>query len=47
MFVDATLTGLVTTVLIEALHSTSRVKEDAAIGIVSHRCSRARVVLLR
>jgi manganese/zinc/iron transport system permease protein len=34
MLVAAALTGLVTTVLIEALHSTSRIKEDAAIGIV-------------
>ena|GEM_PF-12644 len=33
-FAGATLTGILTTVLIEALHSTSRVKEDAAIGIV-------------
>ncbi len=34
MFVGAALTGLITTALIEALHSTCRVKEDAAIGIV-------------
>src|SRR5579872_3067364 len=34
MFVGAALTGLATTVLIETLHSTSRIKEDAAIGIV-------------
>ena len=34
MFVGAALTGLITTLLIEALHSTCRVKEDAAIGIV-------------
>lgn len=34
VFFGAALTGLVTTVLIEALHSTSRIKEDAAIGIV-------------
>src|SRR5262249_50657146 len=33
MFVGAAVTGLVTTVIIEGLHSTSRVKEDAAIGI--------------
>lgn len=34
MFLGAVLTGLVTTVLIESLHSTCRIKEDAAIGIV-------------
>jgi ABC-type Mn2+/Zn2+ transport system permease subunit/Mn-dependent DtxR family transcriptional regulator len=34
MFLGAAATGLVTTVLVEALHSTSRIKEDAAIGIV-------------
>jgi ABC-type Mn2+/Zn2+ transport system permease subunit/Mn-dependent DtxR family transcriptional regulator len=34
MFCGAALTGLATTLLIEALHSTSRVKEDAATGIV-------------
>src|SRR5262245_33131324 len=33
-FIGAALTGLLTTVLIEGLHSTSRIKEDAAIGIV-------------
>src|SRR5436309_7629456 len=33
-FVGAAVTGLLTTVLIEGLHSTSRIKEDAAIGIV-------------
>lgn len=34
MFIGAALTGLLTSVLIEVLHSTSRIKEDAAIGIV-------------
>lgn len=46
MFVGATLTGLLTTVLIEALHSTSRVKEDAAIGIVFTTLFALGVVLL-
>ena len=46
MLVGATLTGLVTTLLIEALHSTSRVKEDAAIGIVFTSLFALGVVLL-
>src|SRR5436190_10930320 len=46
MLVGATLTGLLTTVLIEALHSTSRVKEDAAIGIVFTSLFALGVVLL-
>src|SRR5579863_1073019 len=46
MFVGATLTGILTTVLIEALHSTSRVKEDAAIGIVFTSLFALGVVLL-
>lgn len=46
MFVGATLTGLLTTVLIESLHSTSRVKEDAAIGIVFTSLFALGVVLL-
>jgi ABC-type Mn2+/Zn2+ transport system permease subunit/Mn-dependent DtxR family transcriptional regulator len=46
MFVGAAVTGLVTTVLIEGLHSTSRVKEDAAIGIVFTSLFALGVVLL-
>ena len=46
MFVGATLTGLLTTVAIEALHSTSRLKEDAAIGIVFTSLFALGVVLL-
>ena len=46
MFIGATLTGLVTTSLIETLHSTSRVKEDAAIGIVFTSLFALGVVLL-
>src|SRR5579864_7441755 len=46
MFVGAMIAGLVTTVLIEALHSTSRVKEDAAIGIVFTSLFALGVVLL-
>ncbi|MGE5192012.1 MAG: metal ABC transporter permease [Deltaproteobacteria bacterium] len=46
MFLGAAITGLVTTVLIEGLHSTSRVKEDAAIGIVFTSLFALGVVLL-
>ncbi len=46
MFVGATVTGVLTTVLIEGLHSTSRVKEDAAIGIVFTSLFALGVVLL-
>lgn len=46
MFVGAALTGLATTVLIESLHSTSRIKEDAAIGIVFTSLFALGVVLL-
>jgi ABC-type Mn2+/Zn2+ transport system permease subunit/Mn-dependent DtxR family transcriptional regulator len=46
MFVGATLTGVATTLLIETLHSTSRVKEDAAIGIVFTSLFALGVVLL-
>jgi ABC-type Mn2+/Zn2+ transport system permease subunit/Mn-dependent DtxR family transcriptional regulator len=46
MFVGAVIAGLVTTVLIETLHSTSRVKEDAAIGIVFTSLFALGVVLL-
>jgi ABC-type Mn2+/Zn2+ transport system permease subunit/Mn-dependent DtxR family transcriptional regulator len=46
MFVGATLTGVLTTVLIEAIHSSSRVKEDAAIGIVFTSLFALGVVLL-
>src|SRR5258707_9590607 len=46
MFAGATLTGILTTVLIEALHSTSRIKEDAAIGIVFTSLFALGVVLL-
>src|ERR1700704_1428896 len=46
MFVGAIIAGLLTTMLIEALHSTSRVKEDAAIGIVFTSLFALGVVLL-
>lgn len=46
IFLGATLTGLVTTVLIESLHSSSRIKEDAAIGIVFTSMFALGVVLL-
>ncbi len=46
MFVGAAVTGLVTAVLIEGLHSTSRLKEDAAIGIVFTSLFASGVVLL-
>ncbi len=42
----ATLTGVVTTMLIESLHTTSRIKEDAAIGIVFTSLFALGVVLL-
>lgn len=45
-FIGAALTGLVTTLLIEGLHSTSRIKEDAAIGIVFTSLFALGVVLL-
>ncbi len=45
-FVGAAITGLLTTVLIEGLHSTSRIKEDAAIGIVFTSLFALGVVLL-
>lgn len=44
--VGVVLTGLVTTVLIESLHATSRIKEDAAIGIVFTSLFALGVVLL-
>ncbi|MSR58526.1 MAG: hypothetical protein EXS05_12870 [Planctomycetaceae bacterium] len=46
MFVAATLTGLVTVVLIDVLHVSSRLKEDAAIGIVFTSLFALGVVLL-
>jgi manganese/zinc/iron transport system permease protein len=46
MFIGAAVTGLVTTLLIEGLHSTSRIKEDAAIGIVFTSLFALGVVLL-
>lgn len=46
MFVGAMVAGLLTTVLIEAVHSTSRIKEDAAIGIVFTSLFALGVVLL-
>lgn len=46
MFIGAAVTGLVTTVFIEMLHSTSRIKEDAAIGIVFTSLFALGVVLL-
>lgn len=45
-FVGAAVTGLLTTVLIEGLHSSSRIKEDAAIGIVFTSLFALGVVLL-
>src|SRR4029077_18759117 len=46
MFGGAAVTGLITTLLIEGLHSTSRIKEDAAIGIVFTSLFALGVVLL-
>lgn len=46
MFIGAAITGLVTTVLIEKLHTSSRIKEDAAIGIVFTSLFALGVVLL-
>jgi ABC-type Mn2+/Zn2+ transport system permease subunit/Mn-dependent DtxR family transcriptional regulator len=46
IFIGAAVTGLVTTLLIEMVHSTSRVKEDAAIGIVFTSLFALGVVLL-
>lgn len=46
MFIAATITGLVTVVLIDALHTSSRLKEDAAIGIVFSALFALGVVLL-
>lgn len=46
MFVAATVTGVVTVVLIDALRATSRLKEDAAIGIVFTSLFALGVVLL-
>ena len=46
MLVGAVITGLITTVLIESLHATSRIKEDAAIGIVFTSLFALGVVLL-
>jgi ABC-type Mn2+/Zn2+ transport system permease subunit/Mn-dependent DtxR family transcriptional regulator len=45
-FVGAVVTGVITAVLIESLHSTCRVKEDAAIGIVFTSLFALGVVLL-
>jgi ABC-type Mn2+/Zn2+ transport system permease subunit/Mn-dependent DtxR family transcriptional regulator len=45
-FLGAVITGVITAVLIESLHSTSRVKEDAAIGIVFTSLFALGVVLL-
>jgi ABC-type Mn2+/Zn2+ transport system permease subunit/Mn-dependent DtxR family transcriptional regulator len=45
-FIGAVITGILTTVLIESLHATSRVKEDAAIGIVFTSLFALGVVLL-
>ena len=45
-FIGAVITGVLTTVLIESLRSTSRVKEDAAIGIVFTSLFALGVVLL-
>jgi ABC-type Mn2+/Zn2+ transport system permease subunit/Mn-dependent DtxR family transcriptional regulator len=45
-FLGAVITGLVTAMLIESLHSRSRVKEDAAIGIVFTSLFALGVVLL-
>jgi ABC-type Mn2+/Zn2+ transport system permease subunit/Mn-dependent DtxR family transcriptional regulator len=45
-FIGAVITGVLTTALIESLHSTSRVKEDAAIGIVFTSLFALGVVLL-
>jgi ABC-type Mn2+/Zn2+ transport system permease subunit/Mn-dependent DtxR family transcriptional regulator len=42
----AAITGVVTTMLIESLHTTSRIKEDAAIGIVFTSLFALGVVLL-
>lgn len=46
MFVAATVTGVLTVVLIDALRATSRLKEDAAIGIVFTSLFALGVVLL-
>lgn len=46
MFIGAAVTGLMTAILIETLHSTSRIKEDAAIGIVFTSLFALGVVLL-
>jgi len=46
MLIGAVVTGIVTVVLIEALHATSRIKEDAAIGIVFTSLFALGVVLL-
>ena len=46
IIVGATMTGLVTALLIETLHSTSRVKEDASTGIVFTSLFALGVVLL-
>jgi len=45
-FIGAAVTGLLTTVLIEGMHRTSRIKEDAAIGIVFTSLFALGVVLL-
>lgn len=46
MFFGATVTGLLTTSIIEWLHTSSRIKEDAAIGIVFTSLFALGVVLL-
>jgi len=45
-FIGAAVTGMLTALLVEGLHSTSRVKEDAAIGIVFTSLFALGVVLL-
>jgi ABC-type Mn2+/Zn2+ transport system permease subunit/Mn-dependent DtxR family transcriptional regulator len=46
MFVGAAIAGVLTTALIAALHKTSRIKEDAAIGVVFTSLFAFGVVLL-
>ncbi|HTI51697.1 MAG TPA: metal ABC transporter permease [Planctomycetaceae bacterium] len=46
MFVAATITGVVTVLLIDSLHASSRLKEDAAIGIVFTALFALGIVLL-
>ncbi len=46
MFIGAALTGILTALLIEFIHRSSRVKQDAAIGIVFTSLFAAGVILL-